>query len=90
MKTKNVILKIGAYTGFTIGIILSIACALTAIFLLVAYPDALISRKILVTLLFLIIAIVIFVISYSFFENTLETVKHEHRFEHLEEDHRDE
>jgi len=90
MKIKNLVLKIGAYAGFVIGIIISIACALTAIILLVAFPDVLISRKILVTLLLLIIAVLIFVISYSFFENILETVRLEHQFEHLEEDHHDE
>lgn len=73
--SKKIILKIGAYTILVVGVALFAALLLVGVILLVSYPDASLSKKVITMGGIVIAGAIIFLIALSLFESLLEVVK---------------
>ncbi|PIS07476.1 hypothetical protein COT78_03315 [Candidatus Berkelbacteria bacterium CG10_big_fil_rev_8_21_14_0_10_43_13] len=73
--------KIGAYLLLACGAIISIAIIAFALYFWFVYPEATPSAKVIVPILFFLIAIVIIIVTISVFETMTETVILEDEFE---------
>lgn len=73
--SKKIILKIGAYTILVVGVALFAALLLVGVILLVSYPDASLSKKVITMSGIVIAGAIIFLIALSLFESLLEVVK---------------
>lgn len=83
---KNNLIKIGAYLILIFGSIIALGLILTALITIVLFPEANLTKKILVAGGMVIVAAIIFMISLGLFEFMIEIIEIEQEVAKLEKE----
>jgi chromate transport protein ChrA len=79
----NYIARLGAWLILLLGVLTAIILVIIAIAVLIAYPEANINKKIVVSIGLIILAIIVFIATLGFYETGIEVEKLEQEVENL-------
>ncbi|MFA5927661.1 MAG: hypothetical protein WCT32_01730 [Patescibacteria group bacterium] len=85
IKSKNILVRTGAYLCLVIGVTIALAIVLMALIVLIRYPEAVVQKKIGIVVGLLIVSVLIALITIAIFELMLEVTDIEEKMNGIQE-----